>query len=57
MKISKKSFIFGAVFGVAVALGLVSVARVFGIHLFVPGSAAQQMYDKAKVVEKCIDNY
>lgn len=57
MKINKKSFIFGAVFGVAVALGLVSVARVFGIHLFVPGSAAQQMYDKAKVVEKCIDSY
>lgn len=57
MKINKKSFIFGAVFGVAVALCLVSVARVFGIHLFVPGSAAQQMYDKAKVVEKCIDSY
>ncbi|MCI8365173.1 MAG: S41 family peptidase [Eubacterium sp.] len=57
MKINKRSFIFGAVFGAVVALGLVSVARVFGIHLFVPGSASQQMYDKAKVVEKCIDSY
>ncbi len=57
MKINKKSFIFGAVFGVAVALSLVSVARGFGIHLFIPGSASQQMYDKAKVVEKCIDSY
>ncbi len=57
MKINKKSFIFGTVFGVAVALILVSVARVFGIHLFIPGSAAQQMYDKAKVVEKCIDSF
>ncbi len=57
MKISKKSFIFGAVFGITIALGLVSVARVFGIHFFLPGSASQQMYDKAKVVEKCIDSY
>lgn len=57
MKINKKSFFFGAVFGIALALGLVTVARVFGIHLFVPGSASQQMYDKARVVEKCIDSY
>lgn len=57
LKINKKSFIFGAVFGIALALGLVSTARFFGIHLFVPGSASQQMYDKAKAVEKCIDSY
>lgn len=57
MNINKKGFIIGAVFGIALAFGLVSVARVFGIHLFVPGSASQQMYDKAKVVEKCIDSY
>lgn len=52
-----KIFIFGTVFGIAVALGVVSLARFLGIHLFVSGSASQQLYDKAKVVEKCIDKY
>ena len=56
-KQSRKIFIFGAIFGIVVAIGLVSVCRYFGIHLFIPGSASQQLYDKAKVVEKCIDDY
>lgn len=56
-KQSKKGFIFGTVFGIVLAIGLVSVCRYFGIHLFIPGAASQQLYDKAKVVEKCIDDY
>lgn len=50
-------FIFGTLFGLVVAIGAVSAARYFGIHLYIPGSAAQQLYDKTKVVEKCIDDF
>lgn len=52
-----KGFIFGTLFGVVVATGAVSAARYFGIHLYIPGSASQQLYDKTKVVEKCIDDF
>lgn len=53
----RKGFIFGTLFGLVVALGAVSAARYFGIHLYIPGSASQQLYDKTKVVEKCIDDF
>lgn len=53
----RKGFIFGTLFGLVVAVGAVSVARYFGIHLYIPGAASQQLYDKAKVVEKCIDDF
>lgn len=53
----RKGFIFGTLFGLVVAIGAVSAARYFGIHLYIPGSASQQLYDKTKVVEKCIDDF
>lgn len=56
-KETKKIFIFGTIFGIAIALGGMSICRIFGIHLYFPGSASEKMYDKAKVVEKCIDKY
>ncbi len=56
-KKSKKGFIFGTIFGMVLAFGLISVCRFFGIHLYISGNASQQLYDKAKVVEKCIDDF
>lgn len=56
-KEKKRGFIFGTLFGLALAVGLISVARYFGLHLFVRGSASQQIYDKTKVVERCIDDF
>lgn len=56
-KEKRKVFIFGMLFGFLVAVGAVSAARYFGIHLYIPGSASQQLYDKTKVVEKCIDDF
>ncbi len=53
----RKGFIFGALFGIVITFGLISVARYFGIHLYLSGSAAQQAYDKTKVIEECIDEY
>lgn len=53
----KKGFVFGAAFGIVVVLGVLSLLKYFGIHLSFSESAAQQAYDKAKVVEKCINEY
>lgn len=52
-----KDFILGAVFGIVLGVAAISIARFFGIHLFAPGSIAQQAYDKTRVVEKCINEY
>lgn len=43
--------------GAALLLGVISGARYFGIQLYISGSATQQVHDKAKVIERCIDDY
>lgn len=53
----KRGFIFGTVFGIIVILGVLSLLKYFGIHLSFSGSAAEQAYDKMKVVENCINEY
>lgn len=53
----KKGFLFGALFGVVIAVGAINIGRFFGIQLFISGSATQQVHDKAKVIETCIDDY
>ena len=52
-----KGFIIGIAAGVFLTIGILSVGRYFGIQLYIPGSATQQVYDKSKVIEKCIDKY
>lgn len=52
-----KGFIIGIAVGVFLTISILSVGRYFGIQLYIPGSATQQVYDKSKVIEKCIDKY
>ncbi len=53
----RKGFLFGMLAGAALLLGVISGARYFGIQLYISGSATQQVHDKAKVIERCIDDY
>lgn len=43
--------------GISLSLASISFLRLFGIHLYLPGSVSEQIHDKTKVVEKCIDEY
>lgn len=53
----RKGFVFGIIFGVVFTSALIIICRYFGIQLFIRGSATQQIYDKSKVIEKCIEEY
>lgn len=53
----RKGFLFGAAFGVIIAIGVISAARYFGISLYIPGSVSQRIHDKSEVIEKCIKEY
>lgn len=53
----KKGFLFGTLFGVVIAVGIINIGRYFGIQLYISGSATQQVHDKVKVIETCIDDY
>lgn len=53
----RKGFLYGAVFGVIIAVGIISVARYFGIPLYISGSVTQRIHDKSEVIEKCIKEY
>lgn len=53
----RKGFLSGAVFGVIIAVGVISVARYFGIPLYISGSVTQRVHDKSEVIEECIKEY
>lgn len=52
-----KIYIQGILTGILLAVCLLAVAKHFGIHLIPAGSLADDVWERAKVVEKYIDNY
>ena len=52
-----KIYIQGILTGILLAVCLLAVAKHFGIHLIPSGSLADDVWERAKVVEKYIDNY
>ncbi|MDY3908800.1 MAG: S41 family peptidase [Eubacterium sp.] len=50
-------YIQGILTGILLAVCLLAVAKHFGIHLIPAGSLADDVWERAKVVEKYIDNY
>lgn len=52
-----KIYIQGILTGILLAVCLLAVSKHFGIHLIPAGSLADDVWERAKVVEKYIDNY
>lgn len=52
-----KIYIQGILTGILLAVCLLAVTKHFGIHLIPAGSLADDVWERAKVVEKYIDNY
>ncbi len=52
-----KGFILGMVAGIVAFLAVIVVTKYFGIHIFPSGSLADDVWERAKVVEGYIDHY
>lgn len=52
-----KNFIFGTIFGMLLSFGIIAFCSSAGYVIEFPGSAVQKVNRKARVIEKCIDEY
>ena len=52
-----RNFIFGMMFGMLLSLGIIAFSSASGFVIEFPGSAVQKVNKKARIIEKCIDEY
>lgn len=52
-----KGFILGVIAGIVFFLAIIVVTKYFGIHIFPSGSLADDVWERARVVESYIDHY
>ena len=52
-----KGFVIGFLAGIVFPVALIIITKYFGIHLLPNGSLANDVWERAKVVEQYIDRY